>query len=42
MELEGFISADGKRLRGSWLSYDHSGGTPPHGSWSATRGASAE
>jgi hypothetical protein len=42
MELEGFISADGKRLRGSWLSYDHSGGTPPHGSWSATRGASGE
>jgi hypothetical protein len=40
MELEGFISADGKRVRGSWLSYDHSGSTPPTGSWSATRSGS--
>ena len=37
MELEGYLSADGEQLRGTWLSYDQSGGAPPHGDWSAKR-----
>ena len=42
MELEGFLSPDGQQLRGTWLSYDQSGGQPPHGNWSAKRGTPPE
>ncbi len=37
MELEGYLSPDGQQLRGTWLTYDQSGGVPPHGDWSARR-----
>lgn len=37
MEFEGFLSGDGSRIRGTWLSYDLSGEGPPSGQWSAVR-----
>ncbi len=37
MELEGFLSADGSQIRGTWLNYDLSGDVPPSGQWVATR-----
>lgn len=37
MELEGFVSADGKTIRGTWVSYELAGGKGGTGHWSATR-----
>ena len=37
MELEGFLSSDGKTIRGSWLSYELAGSEGSTGQWSATR-----
>jgi hypothetical protein len=37
MELEGYLSADGKRIRGSWLNYELAGGEGATGQWSAQR-----
>jgi hypothetical protein len=37
MELEGYLSADGKRIRGSWLNYELAGGDGATGQWSAQR-----
>jgi len=39
MELEGYLSVDGKQIRGSWLSYDLAGGSQPSGQWIADRRA---
>jgi len=37
MELEGYLSSDGKRIRGSWLSYELAGSEGSTGQWSAQR-----
>jgi hypothetical protein len=37
MELEGFLSADGKQMRGTWLNYELAGAEGSTGHWSATR-----
>jgi hypothetical protein len=37
MELEGYLSGDGKRIRGSWLSYELAGSEAGTGQWSAER-----
>jgi hypothetical protein len=37
MELEGFLSSDGQRIRGSWLRYDLAGSEGAAGQWSAQR-----
>jgi len=37
MEFEGVLSADGDRMRGSWLNYELAGGEGGSGQWSATR-----
>lgn len=37
MELEGFLAADGKRIRGSWLNYELAGGDGATGQWTAER-----
>lgn len=39
MELEGFLSSDGKTIRGSWLNYELAGGEGSTGQWSATKRA---
>lgn len=36
-EFEGFLSHDGKTVRGTWMDYDISGGKASSGSWAATR-----
>ena len=36
-EFEGFLSHDGRTIRGTWMDYELSGGKSPSGSWSATR-----
>jgi len=41
MELEGYLSIDGKQIRGSWLSYDLAGDTEPSGQWTAERRAAS-
>lgn len=37
MELEGFLSSDGTRIRGSWLNYELAGQEGSTGHWSAQR-----
>jgi hypothetical protein len=37
MELEGYLSGDGERIRGSWLNYELAGGEGATGQWSAQR-----
>jgi hypothetical protein len=37
MELEGYLSSDGKQLRGTWLNYELAGAAGSTGHWSATR-----
>lgn len=37
MELEGFLSADGRQIRGTWLSYEAAGGEGSTGQWSAQK-----
>jgi hypothetical protein len=37
MELEGYLSADGQRIGGSWLNYELAGGDGATGQWSAQR-----
>ena len=37
MEFEGYVSADGKRIRGTWLRYDLESGRPGSGQWTASR-----
>jgi hypothetical protein len=37
MELEGFLSSDGRTIRGSWLSYELAGSEGSTGQWSATK-----
>jgi len=37
MELEGFLSADGMSIRGTWLSYEVIGGDGARGQWSAEK-----
>lgn len=39
MELEGFLSSDGTRIRGSWLNYELAGGDGATGQWTAQRQA---
>lgn len=39
MELEGYLSVDGKQIRGSWLSYEMAGDSEPSGQWTAERRA---
>jgi hypothetical protein len=41
MELEGYLSSDGKRIRGSWLNYELAGGEGATGQWTAERRAAA-
>jgi len=36
MELEGFLSSDGKQIRGTWLNYELAGADGARGHWSAT------
>ncbi len=36
-EFEGFLSYDGKTIRGTWMDYEVSGGRASSGSWAATR-----
>jgi hypothetical protein len=36
MELEGFLSSDGKQIRGTWLNYELAGAEGARGHWSAT------
>jgi hypothetical protein len=42
MELEGYLSSDGKRIRGSWLNYELAGGEGATGQWTAQRRAGGE
>jgi hypothetical protein len=42
MELEGFLSSDGNRIRGSWQNYDLSGDVQPSGQWTAVRRRESE
>lgn len=37
MELEGYLSSDGNRIRGSWLNYELAGGEGATGQWTAKR-----
>ena len=37
MELEGYLGADGKTIRGNWLNYELAGTEAGTGQWSATR-----
>ncbi len=37
MEFEGFLSNDGKRIRGTWLDYELAGGDGATGQWTAQR-----
>jgi hypothetical protein len=37
MELEGFLSTDGRTIRGTWLNYELAGAEGSTGHWSATR-----
>jgi len=37
MELEGYLSDDGKRIRGTWLDYELAGGVGATGQWTALR-----
>jgi len=37
MELEGFLSIDGSKIKGTWLNYALSGGEGSTGEWSATK-----
>jgi hypothetical protein len=37
MELEGYLSSDGTRIRGSWLNYELAGGEGATGQWIAAR-----
>jgi hypothetical protein len=37
MELEGYLSSDGERIRGSWLNYELAGQEGSTGHWSAQR-----
>lgn len=37
MELEGYLSDDGKRIRGTWLDYELAGGDGATGQWTALR-----
>ena len=37
MELEGYLSTDGGRIRGSWLSYELAGSDGATGQWTALR-----
>lgn len=37
MELEGYLSSDGGRIRGTWLNYELAGETSGTGQWSAVR-----
>ncbi len=37
MELEGFLAADAKMIRGTWLNYELAGAEGSTGHWSATR-----
>jgi hypothetical protein len=37
MELEGFLSSDGQRIRGTWLSYELAGSERATGQWSAQK-----
>jgi hypothetical protein len=37
MELEGYLSSDGRRIRGSWLNYELAGGDGATGQWTAQR-----
>lgn len=37
MDLDGTVSGDGRKIRGSWRRYDLSSGRPATGAWSATR-----
>ena len=39
MELEGFLSSDGRQIRGTWLSYELAGNEGSTGQWSAERRA---
>ena len=41
MELEGYLSIDGKQIRGSWLSYELAGDSEPSGQWTAERRAAS-
>ncbi len=36
-EFEGFLSYDGRTIRGTWMDYEVSGGRASSGSWAATR-----
>ena len=42
MELEGYLSSDGKQIRGSWLNYELAGGEGATGQWSARRRANSD
>jgi hypothetical protein len=37
MEFEGYLSSDGKQIRGSWLNYELAGGEGSTGQWSARK-----
>jgi hypothetical protein len=37
MEFEGYLAADGKRIRGTWLSYELAGERRANGQWAAER-----
>jgi hypothetical protein len=37
MELEGFLSTDGQRIRGTWLSYELAGSERATGQWTAQK-----
>lgn len=42
MEFEGYLSSDGKQIRGSWLDYELAGGEGATGQWSAQRQADSD
>ena len=42
MELEGTLSVDGTRIRGTWLSYELAGGEGGAGQWSARKRTTSE
>ena len=37
MELEGVLSSDGEKIRGTWLNYELAGGDGSNGQWAATK-----
>jgi len=37
MELEGYVSTDGRTIRGTWLNYELAGGAGSTGQWSASK-----